>query len=80
MVTGQIQTSSITSKGHTIPLQLLQASVAMLILASVQVFRDGSATIVAPGVEMGQGLHVKVLQTAAYELAKVSAWTDAVSR
>jgi hypothetical protein len=40
--------------------------------AIVHVFRDGSVTIIAPGSEMGQGLQVKVLQTAAYELSKVS--------
>jgi xanthine dehydrogenase/oxidase len=40
--------------------------------AIVHVFRDGSVTIVSPGCEMGQGLQIKVLQTAAYELAKVS--------
>ncbi|KAJ9518871.1 hypothetical protein QJQ45_026156, partial [Haematococcus lacustris] len=38
--------------------------------ALVHLYRDGSVLVVAPGVDMGQGLNVKVLQTAAAELAK----------
>eukprot|EP00200_Dunaliella_tertiolecta_P008210 CAMPEP_0202368174 /NCGR_PEP_ID=MMETSP1127-20130417/342_1 /ASSEMBLY_ACC=CAM_ASM_000462 /TAXON_ID=3047 /ORGANISM="Dunaliella tertiolecta, Strain CCMP1320" /LENGTH=1499 /DNA_ID=CAMNT_0048963543 /DNA_START=12 /DNA_END=4511 /DNA_ORIENTATION=+ len=38
--------------------------------ALVHVFSDGSVGVLHPGAEMGQGLAVKVLQTAAYELSK----------
>jgi hypothetical protein len=36
-----------------------------------QVYGDGSVRVAHPGVEIGQGLSVKVLQTAAYALSQV---------
>lgn len=42
--------------------------------ALVHMYCDGSVGVVHPGCEMGQGLIVKVLQTAAYELSKVRVW------
>ncbi len=40
--------------------------------AMVQVYADGSVRVAHSGVEIGQGLSIKVLQTAAYELSQVS--------
>ncbi|GAX76008.1 hypothetical protein CEUSTIGMA_g3451.t1 [Chlamydomonas eustigma] len=39
--------------------------------ALVSVYRDGSIMVMQPGVEMGQGLITKVLQTASFELSQV---------
>jgi hypothetical protein len=36
-----------------------------------QIYGDGSVRVAYPGSEMGQGLSVKVLQTAAYALSQV---------
>jgi hypothetical protein len=46
---------------------------AMRKAALVHIQADGSVRVAYPGTEVGQGISIKVLQTACYELSKVSA-------
>ncbi len=62
----------LASYDRQLPVCLWQLLLRTLRLCALQVYADGSVRVAHGGVEIGQGLGVKVLQTAAYALSQVS--------